>query len=463
MRRSLSWGSTRLALAVLCVLAGGLLFASAPALASGEPEAPITEACSGPIKAGGGVEVCGTLNPHSSEKLTSAYFTFSPGSVCTGKTKVPIDIIAGQEEAIKVSGELTGLEPNTKYAYCLIAKNSVGETSSLPATFQTAPVAPAIQNVSASEITDANATLEAQISSENSDTEYEVVIAGPCGGLSDCVVSRGSIPATTARESVRVELANKELNLEPNMTYEYWVIAKNALGPTEVRETFKTLKTPSIDSEAASDISEHDAILEATINPEGQDVRYQFQIARNASEFLPEMACPVGRTTELCLGSPVTAGALPIGFLVAGSGDDSVGVDLEREIGLTLQPETTYHYRVIAVSSPLTEDTVEWTGPTAYGADQTFTTQGARTTGLDGLLTSGSFSGGSGNFVPQSPTTVKPKTPAQVKAAKLARVLRLCKKDHKKSKRAKCEKAAKKRYGSLKTKRKRRSSRRRVV
>jgi len=42
-----------------------------------------------------------------------------------------------------------------------------------------------------------------------------------------------------------------------------------------------------------------------------------------------------------------------------------------------------------------------------------------------------------------------------VKAAKLARTLRLCKKDHKKSKRAKCEKAAKKKYGPLKTKRKR--------
>jgi hypothetical protein len=456
MRRSLSWRSTRAALAVWCILACGLLFVSAPALASGGPEAPTTEACSGPIKAGGGVEVCGTLNPHSSEKLTSAYFTFSVGASCTGKTRVPIEIAVGQEKAIKVSAELTGLEPNSKYAYCLVAKNSVGETSSLPATFQTAPVAPAIQNVSATEITDATATLEAQISSENSETVYEVVIADPCGGLPDCVVSRGNIPATTAREYVRVELAGKELNLEPNMTYEYRVIAKNSHAEkTEVRETFATLKTPSIDSEAASDISEHDAILEATINPEGQDVRYQFQIARNASEFLPGMACPAGHATGLCLGSPVTAGALPIGFLVAGSGDDSVGIDLEREIGVTLQPETTYHYRVIAVSSPLTEDTVEWKGPTVYGADQTFTTQGVKTTGLDGLLTSGSSSGGSGNFAPRSPTVVKPKTPAQVRAAKLAKALKLCRKYHKKSKREKCEKAAKKRYGPLKTKRKR--------
>ena len=108
---------------------------SAQAFAAGDPEKPITEACSGPIKAGGGVEVCGTLNPHSKENLASAYFTFSPGSTCTGNDRAPIDIAAGQEEAIKVSAELTGLEPNAEYAYCLVAKNSVGKLPACPRRF----------------------------------------------------------------------------------------------------------------------------------------------------------------------------------------------------------------------------------------------------------------------------------------------------------------------------------------
>ncbi len=32
-------------------------------------------------------------------------------------------------QAIAVSGELTGLEPATQYAYCLIATDASGETS----------------------------------------------------------------------------------------------------------------------------------------------------------------------------------------------------------------------------------------------------------------------------------------------------------------------------------------------
>jgi hypothetical protein len=443
-----------LALAVSCALAGGLLFASAPAFAAA-PEEPTTEPCPGPIKAGGGVEVCGTLNPNSSEKLTAAYFTFSAGSTCAGNDRVPIDIAVGQEEAIKVSAELTDLEPNAEYAYCLVAKNSVGETSSLPATFHTAPVAPTIQNLSATEITDETATLEAQINPENSETEYEVLIADPCGGPPDCVLSSGKIVPSSGREYVRIELAGKEhLNIEPNTTYDYWVIAKNSHAEeTEVHESFTTLKTPSIDSESATDITEHDAILEAKINTQGQDVYYQFQIVKNSSEFPPEMACPAEHSAELCLGSPPTTGALPIGFLLAGPSGGSVGLDLERERGVTLQPETTYHYRVIAVRAPSSEDTITWKGPPAYGADQTFTTQGPQSTGL-GFLTGSETSSETGNFTPPPPTMVKPKTPAQVRAAKLAKALKLCGKDHKKSKRAKCERLARKKYSPPKAKRK---------
>lgn len=458
LRRSLVCRGRRVALAISCALAGGLLFASAQAFAAGNPETPITEPCSGPVKAGGGVQVCGTLNPHSSEKLTSAYFAFNTGSSCTGKTKVPVNIPAGQEKEIKVSAELTGLEPNAEYAYCLIAKNAVGETSSLPGTFHTAPVAPAIRNLSATEITDETATLEAQIDPQNSETEYEVVIADPCGGPPDCILSSGKIVPSSGQKYVRIELAGKEhLNIQPNTAYEYWVVAKNAdAQKTEVHETFTTLKTPSIDSESATDITDHDAILEAKINSQGQDIYYQFQIVRNSSEFPPEMACPAERTGELCLGSPATAGALPIGFLLGGAAESSIGLDLERERGLTLQPETTYHYRVIAVRAPLSEDMITWKGPPVYGVDQAFTTQGPQNIGL-GFLTGSETSSGTGNFVcPHNVastgcavTDLTRSNPKRLtRAQKLAKALKLCRKEPQKML-TKCERAARKNYGPL--------------
>jgi hypothetical protein len=453
MRRLLPWGSVRLALAVWSVLAGGLVFATPPALASGEPEAPTTGGC---VRLTAIPEVCGKLNPSVKAKA-GFYFAYDKGAACAGGLQTSLEPEAEVQDK-EVSAELTGLEANTQYTYCLVATNQSGKTFGNAVSFTTAPVAPTVQNLSATEITDETATLEVQVNPENSETEYEVVIADPCGGPPDCILSSGKIIPPSGREYVRIELAGKELHLEPNTTYEYWIIAKNTdAQKVEVHETFTTLKAPSIDSESATDITEHDAILEAKINTQGQDVYYQFQIVKNSSELLPELACPTERSAELCLGSPATSGALPIGFLLAAPADGSVGVDLERERGVTLQPETTYHYRVIAVRAPMSEDTITWQGPPAYGADQTFTTQGPQSTGL-GFLTGSETGAGTGNVVCQNNVAstgcaVADLTPGHPKrltrAQKLAKALKQCKSYRKKSKRAKCEKVARKSYGPL--------------
>jgi hypothetical protein len=44
--------------------------------------------------------------------------------------------------------------------------------------------------------------------------------------------------------------------------------------------------------------------------------------------------------------------------------------------GVTLQPSTTYHYRVLVAKRVQSEDGVNWQGPFVEGADQTFTTPG---------------------------------------------------------------------------------------
>jgi hypothetical protein len=118
---------------VLCALVTwGLAFPTARALAAGEPEAPITESCSGPIKAGV-QKFCGTLNPHASAKVSS-YFAYNSGASCIGGRETP----AGEEaegQDIGVSSEVTGLQPGTQYTYCLVATNTSGETFGEPITF----------------------------------------------------------------------------------------------------------------------------------------------------------------------------------------------------------------------------------------------------------------------------------------------------------------------------------------
>ncbi len=59
---------------------------------------------------------------------------------------------------------------------------------------------------------------------------------------------------------------------------------------------------------------------------------------------------------------------------------------------MTLKPGTTYHYRVLAATATVTEDTLEWEGPTAYGPDQTFTTPSTPPTGAAPVIDSVSVS-----------------------------------------------------------------------
>ena len=135
---------------------------------------------------------------------------------------------------------------------------------------------------------------------------------------------------------------------------------------------------PAIEAESASNIKSTDATLEAQINPQSVErgALYQFQLVTDASEYLPEFVCPTEgfpANTSLCLGLATQAGALPIREAPAGVQVQSVSLDL-TSAGMTLQPNTTYRYRVIAARKIQTVDTIEWEEPTVYGADQTFTT-----------------------------------------------------------------------------------------
>jgi hypothetical protein len=136
---------------------------------------------------------------------------------------------------------------------------------------------------------------------------------------------------------------------------------------------------PSIESAVAYQVTEHDATLEAKINPESlggeRGAYYQFEVVANTSEYSPEIICPVREIWPLgldgCIGTH--AEALPIGFIERGTYGSYVHVDLAKA-GLTLTPGTTYHYRVLAARAKQTEDTLEWEAPPVVGPDQTFTT-----------------------------------------------------------------------------------------
>jgi cation transport regulator ChaB len=74
---------------------------------------------------------------------------------------------------------------------------------------------------------------------------------------------------------------------------------------------------------------------------------------------------------------------------------------------------------------------------------------------LFGAPPSALFSG-PGNLTPETPRSVKPKTAQQIRAEKLKQALKACKKDKRRQKRTRCERAARAKYGAHTANRRRR-------
>jgi alpha-tubulin suppressor-like RCC1 family protein len=334
-----------------------------------------------------------------------------------------------------------------------------------------------VSGESASNITEHTATIKADVNPQGT---TEITYFVEYGTTASYGASVPNPPETIRWATCGLECAGEDetprpvsvnlTELQAGSTYHYRVVASNGKGVEHYGKdvTFTTPalgsgSSPAIDGEGASSVTENDAILEAKINPEGQAVRYQFELVSNPSEYRSEVVCPPNPGPPfICTGEHVT-NALPLGFIQSGSEDRPVSVDL-ASAGVTLQPGTTYHYRVIVVKSVQTEDTISWQGPPIYGPDQTFTTPppSAEPLGVAGPSTSsGSQSGTSSASVglgwPSSipavmplvstlEKTIKPKIVTD--AQKLASALKACKKKPK-NKRAACVKQARKAYATV--------------
>jgi hypothetical protein len=141
---------------------------------------------------------------------------------------------------------------------------------------------------------------------------------------------------------------------------------------------------PTIESESVSHVTSGDATLEAQIETGGLYTGYQFEIDTNSSYNFTRFACPFSfPDSEQCMvivdGEPLPAGLVEPKpqYIPAGSGEQSVSLDL-ASIGATLQPDTTYHYRVTASNG----------GQGAQGPDQTFTTPAVGSPAIESLTAS---------------------------------------------------------------------------
>jgi IPT/TIG domain len=98
---------------------------------------------------------------------------------------------------------------------------------------------------------------------------------------------------------------------------------------------------PSIDSVSVTGITEHDATLQAQINPNGLETTYEL--------YLSSPACQAN-WPEIGPCMAIQGFSVPGGSITAGSGDQTVSLDL-NSAGVKLQAGTWYEYSVSAKNS----------------------------------------------------------------------------------------------------------------
>ena len=222
--------------------------ATAPETPEGEKAEPIT---------GSTATLHGILNPKAKGEAGSYEFTYEQSETeCSGPAgpqgELPFKTApepAGSSVGNTpepVEAKITGLQPGATYTFCLLARNTVGETAAgSPVTFTTLATAPAITGESASNIEATTVTLSAQVNPDGATTTYHFEY-GTTESYSQ------STPETTLTGTLtEPDTATATITgLQPGTTYHYRVVAINAQSPTGTPGPDKTFMTNSAPTSA---------------------------------------------------------------------------------------------------------------------------------------------------------------------------------------------------------------------
>jgi hypothetical protein len=381
------------------------------------------------------------LNPNN--QATTCLFEYGPSAILSGSLTAACEPSVlegfGSQHA---STNLAGLSPNTVYYYRVAAENGAGQAEGVPIQqFTTRPLLPTVTTGSASAITQTSATVAGVINGQGADTNYYfryVEVAEYKPSEPDPYRAGRQLPSPSADAGV-ISSDTTELTqltgLKPNTTYHYQLVAENqpclfsCPGQTSGADaTFTTLAlAPIASADPPANLSPNSATLTGSVDPQGVSGSYYFEYGPTTAygTSLPELTIPA---TESGLG--VTAN-------VSG-----------------LVPDTTYHFRVVGSNN----------GGVTHSDDEAFTTYATEGPSseppppgfsLTGVAPGTPAAVGFANLTALAPVPQPPSataiTKALTNAQKLSRTLKACK-GRSKNRRAACQKQARRKYASVKTK-----------
>lgn len=376
------------------------------------------------------------LNPESLD--TTYYFQYATRPDFSGATSIPAvpGNAGGGFLPVTESVNPTLLQQSTTYYYRLVAHNAFGGGAGTTVygptqTFTTLAPLPSVATDGADELAFDGATVTGTVIPESMGAASETMWCFQYGttdtpaGVYDLGYLPGAPAGDAGQGTSPVAVSARLTRLESGTTYRYRLIAVNSLGLRQPSKacgtegghesdgaegTFTTAATgpaPLAASGPLAALTQNVATLTGTVDPQGTRTTYDFQLG-----------------TDEHYGVDL--------FGEAGAGTES---ELVSVLVSTLQPGTTYHYRLIASSRY----------GTSYGVDMSFTTPVFPTAAISAPLTP--------QLLPpppiKFPEAAKPLTNAQ----KLANALKACKKKTRKQ-RSSCERMAHRKYGTKPKKRK---------
>ncbi len=420
-------------LVTLGVVAGVSLLWSAAALAVLEEPAVSDEPAS--VVGQSTVSLAGQVNPES-QPVSVCEFQFVSETVfnATGFTVAPglascapsASELGEGDSSEAVGAGLSGLEANTTYYYRLLATNATGTSEGATQHFLTLPNPPTVATGQATEVGANTATIAGSVSpgsnGVNSDTIYYFQYSTDTSYSQQMPLVAGNAGEGTSAVPETAQLTG----LEPDTTYHYRIVASNdntnsAGGAPQVvlgeGKAFTTPATPPVlGPPEAGAITQTGVTITATIDARGLPAHYELRLADTQGSLEPQAA---GNTT--------------------GSTTEPLAVNVA-----SLTPGTVYYYKLIAVNPDGTVETPEASFTTVPAPAPQSTTLFPATP----LLSIPNVA-----FPTEEAATSTPTPRVLTRAQKLKNALKACHKE-KGAKRAVCERQARKKYGAVKARKK---------